>query len=121
VDDARSCLAALSTFEEVSGAPVYLLGHSEGTLLASLLSIDNTEIGGQILLTPFLSSLETTIERQLQSTLTELKQLPGIKGFMVRIFMTLGGNQLAKQRRIMQRVKRSKTNTTSTPSGCVST
>jgi len=111
LDDARNCLAALSTFEEVQGAPVFILGHSEGTLLASLLSIDNPQIGGQILLTPFLSSLEKTIERQMQSTLTELKALPGIKGFMVRIFLTIGGNQLAKQRRIMQRVKRSKTDT----------
>ena len=111
VDDARSCLAALSTFEEIREAPVYLLGHSEGTLLASLLSIENPDIGGQILLTPFLSSLEKTIERQMQSTLSELKQLPGLKGFMVKIFLTIGGNQLAKQRRIMQRVKRSRTDT----------
>ena len=111
LDDARSCLAALPNFEEVQGAPVFLLGHSEGTLIASLLSIENPDTNGQILITPFLSSIEKTIERQMQSTLAELKQLPGIKGFMVRIFLTVGGNQLTKQRRIMERVKRSRTDT----------
>jgi len=47
----------------------------------------------------------------MQSTLAELKQLPGLKGFMVRIFLTVGGNQLTKQRRIMERVRRSRTDT----------
>lgn len=107
VDDAEAWMNSIRSFEEVSGADIFLLGHSEGTLIASILSTSNDSVRGQVLLTPFLENLELTIERQLQRTLAEVQKLTGFKGMFVRVFLRLSGNQLTKQRRVMKRVKNS--------------
>jgi len=41
VDDARSCLATLATFEEVQDAPIYLLGHRDTDQPVSWLNREN--------------------------------------------------------------------------------
>lgn len=105
VDDAEAWLNCVSAYPELNGAKVYLLGHSEGTLIANFLSAENTQVNGQILLTPFLENLEMTIQRQLKHTLAEVRSLTGLKGFVVRLFIRLSGDQLTKQRKIMQKVK----------------
>jgi len=105
VDDAERWLNAVHRFTEVNQCQVFLLGHSEGTLIAAHLSASNARVQGQILLMPFLENVEQTIERQLQQTLHEVAQIKGMKGFIVRLFLRLSGNQVEKQRKIMQRVK----------------
>ena len=105
VDDAEAWLNALHTFPEVSETQLFILGHSEGTLISAFISSSNALVQGQILLTPFLENLEITIERQLQKTLEEVGKLTGFKGVVVRLFLRLSGNQLTKQRKIMKRVK----------------
>jgi len=105
VDDAQACLNTLHSFDEVSQTQIYLLGHSEGTLISAILSTTNPKVHGQILLTPFLENMELAIERQLQRTLAEVSALKGLKGVVVRLFIQLSGNQLSKQRKIMKRVK----------------
>jgi len=105
VDDAEAWLNTMHSFPEVSSTETYLLGHSEGSLIASYLSASNPLVCGQILLTPFMENLEITIERQLQQTLEEVSKLTGLRGIVVRLFIKLSGNQVKKQRRIMQRVK----------------
>ena len=107
VDDAGEWLNALNTFAELDNTEKYLLGHSEGTLIAAFLSVRNPSVKGQILLTPFLQNMELVIERQLQRTLDEVSVIPGLKGFVVRLFLRLSGNQLKKQRKIMQQIKNS--------------
>lgn len=105
VDDTEAWLNTMHSYAEVSDSSLYLLGHSEGTLIASLISASNPLVQGQILLTPFVENLELTIERQLKQTLEEVQKLTGMKGVIVRLFIRLSGNQVTKQRKIMQRVK----------------
>lgn len=107
VDDAGQWLEALDTFAELNTAERYLLGHSEGTLIAAFLSVRNPGIKGQILLTPFLENMELLIERQLRQTLDEVSLLTGIKGLVVRLFLRLSGNQLKRQRKVMRKIKNS--------------
>lgn len=108
VDDAGAWLDALNTFTEIDNADKYLLGHSEGTLIAAFLSARKPAVKGQILLTPFLENMELLIERQLKQTLDEVSVLTGLKGFIVRLFLRLSGNQLKRQRKIMRQIKNSK-------------
>lgn len=103
VDDANQWLASLSGFSEISGAQQFVLGHSEGCLTACLLSLDNPQLKGQILLMPFLQNLQTLMEQQLQQTMREINTLPGFKGVMTRFFVRLSGDQLKKQRKILAR------------------
>lgn len=105
VDDANHWLLALSTFEGLEKAGQYVLGHSEGALIAGFLSAKNPELRGQVLLTPMLENVEMAIERQLMRTLAEVSELTGFKGFLVRFFLRLSGNQLSRQRKIMKRIK----------------
>jgi len=100
-------LNALDTFAELENVEKYLLGHSEGTLIAAFLSVRNPTVKGQILLTPFLENMELLIERQLQRTLDEVSVVSGLKGFVVRMFLRLSGNQLKRQRKVMKRIKNS--------------
>jgi len=105
VDDAEQWLNALATFEELGEVQHYLLGHSEGALIAAILSQRNPAIKGQILLTPFLENIELVIERQLQRTLDEVSVITGFKGVVVRLFLRLSGNQLKRQRKVMKQIK----------------
>lgn len=105
VDDARQWLASISGFTEIPGAQCYLLGHAEGALTASLVSKDNPQVKGQILITPFTQNIEAVIEQQLQQTMQEINVLEGFKGFMARLFVRLSGDQVKKQRKIFQQVK----------------
>ena len=107
VDDANAWLDAMSSFEEIVDVPQFVMGHSEGALIAAFLSVRNPHINGQILLTPFLENVEDAIERQLQRTLDEVSTITGLKGFVVRLFLRLSGNQLKRQRKLMKRIKNS--------------
>lgn len=105
VDDAEAWLNSIHSFDEVSQTKIYLMGHGEGSLIASFLSAGNEKVQGQILLTPSLENAELAVERQLQRTLDEVSLLTGIKGIVVRLFIRLSGNQLNKQRKLMKRIK----------------
>ncbi len=107
VDDAGEWLHALDTFDELDSAEKYLLGHSEGTLIAAFLSVRSPGVKGQILLTPFLENMELLIERQLKQTLDEVSVISGLQGFVVRLFLRISGNQLKRQRKVMKQVKNS--------------
>ena len=107
VDDARACLHAVRNFPETAQSEVLLLGHSEGALIAASLAATDKTIKGQILLNPFLESLEKTLERQLSNTLQEIDQLKGFKGSVIRLFLKINGDQMKKQRKFMQKVRKS--------------
>ncbi len=108
LNDAREALKALQQWPEASNIPVLLLGHSEGTLMASMLANEGHDIDSQILINPFLDRLEKIIEQQIVSTVAELKARTGFKGLMIKLFLFVSGDQVAKQQKIMKRVKRSK-------------
>ncbi len=105
VDDASAWLSALDTYPELDGAKRFVMGHSEGALIAAFVSARNPGLTGQILLTPFVENVEHAIERQLQRTLDEVKKLTGFKGFIVRMFLFISGNQVGRQRKLMKRIK----------------
>jgi len=107
VDDARACLSAVRNFSETAQSEVLLLGHSEGALIAASLAVTDKGIKGLILLNPFLESLEKTLERQLNNTLAEIDQLEGFKGSVIRMFLRINGDQIKKQRKFMQKVRKS--------------
>jgi len=105
IDDAKACVNAAQTFDSVRNCKIFLMGHGEGALIAAHLCASNTAVQGQILLTPSLESMEVAVERQLQHTLDEVDQLEGARGFFMRLIIRLSGNQVNKQRKLMQRVK----------------
>lgn len=105
VHDAYACVQILKDHPAVTNAPVYLLGHSEGTLIApQVISMDD-DIAGQILLTPYLEDFEKLLRRQAEMSLAEIAALPGFKGVVIRFFLRVSGDQLAKQKKLISRIQ----------------
>lgn len=111
VEDARVCLNYLNMNSSVAGAPIFLLGHSEGSLIAPQLASTHEFVKGQILVTPFIENFENVIRRQAETALDDVANLEGFRGKLIRFFLKLSGDQLAKQRKLIQKIKKSRRDT----------
>lgn len=111
VADAKAWLDYLYERSSVAGAPVFILGHGEGSLIAPQLSAIHPHVQGQILLTPFLEDFENVIRRQAENALREIDELEGFRGKLIRFFLKLSGNQIAKQKKLVQKIRKSRRDT----------
>ena len=83
VDDAEVSLEYLRNYPNVNLDKVFVLGHSEGAILATALNARNP-VSGLILLSGAGSKLHSAIEKQQELVYSELEKLKGFKGFLVR-------------------------------------
>ncbi len=111
VADAQAWLDYTHHSSVVAGAPVFILGHGEGSLIAAQLSAANTYVQGQILLMPFLENFENIIKRQAENALREIAVLEGFKGTLIRFFVRLSGDQMKKQRKLVQKIRKTRRDT----------
>lgn len=85
VDDAKTALQFLRNHPNVYSDQVFILGHSEGTILATAVNAQNL-VSGLILLSGAGSKLNEAITYQQELAYAELKKLRGFKGFIIRTF-----------------------------------
>jgi alpha-beta hydrolase superfamily lysophospholipase len=111
VDDALVCAHFLQNRADLSNTPLFLLGHGEGTLIAPQVIAQSNGIEGQILLSPFLENYASIIRRQAEKSLTEIAVLPGFKGKLIRFVLRLSGDQIAKQKKLIERIQRTSKST----------
>jgi len=111
LQDAQAWLDHFIKLPRVAGLPVFLLGHGEGALMASRLCADNRAIAGQVLITPFVEDYESIIRRQAENALRDIEQLEGFKGKVIRFFVKINGDQLAKQKKLISRIRKSRRDT----------
>ncbi|MFK7861763.1 MAG: alpha/beta hydrolase [Granulosicoccus sp.] len=111
VADAQAWLKHLEEHPAVVGTPLFVLGHGEGSVMAPQLVAANDGIQGQILLTPFVEDYENIIRRQAENALRDIAALEGFKGTLIRFFLRLSGNQLAKQKKLVQKIRKTRRNT----------
>ncbi|TYR78621.1 alpha/beta hydrolase [Priestia megaterium] len=83
VEDAREAFKTLSEQPEIDSDSIYLAGHSEGCMIASILAAE-LNVKGVILLSGAGQNLIEAIEYQREAAYQELEQLKGFKGFMIR-------------------------------------
>lgn len=83
VDDAEVSLEYLRNYPNVNSDKVFVLGHSEGSILATALNARNP-VSGLILLSGAGEKLNTAIEKQQELAYSELEKLEGFKGFLIR-------------------------------------
>lgn len=107
-DDAHCWLLYLKNESPVKNSTLFLLGHGEGTLMSPQLAKNNDFVAGQILLSPFLENYEIIIRRQAENALKEIAELSGFKGKFIRFFLRLSGDQIAKQKKLIQRIRKSR-------------
>jgi len=71
LDDARSAIAALKAQPEIDPTRVILIGHSEGSYLAPVLAVEDTDIAGTVLLAGAARALDAITRWQVQSLLSQ--------------------------------------------------
>lgn len=111
VADAQAWLDKVRQIDAVIDVPLYVLGHGEGSLIAPQLCAANPQIQGQILLTPFNENFENIIRRQAENALREIAELDGFRGKLIRFFLRLSGDQIAKQKKLVKRIKKTNRDT----------
>ena len=107
LDDASCWLEYLNTHQDLQNTWIYVLGHGEGALIGAQLAAIYPTIAGQIMLAPSMENYADVIQRQAENALQEIVELPGFKGKLFRFFLRLGGDQIAKQKKLIKRICKS--------------
>lgn len=105
VADAVNCLDALCRIDGVAADKVFLLGHSEGSIIAPQVCLRRPHVAGMVLLCPFIEPMESVLIRQATQVRSELKQLPGFTGLLNRLMCRIFGDPLTWQQRLIRKLK----------------
>ncbi len=106
VEDASCCFDTLAKSAYVSKNNLYILGHSEGSIIAPQIALRCASVSGLILLCPFIERLEFVLIRQAAQLEKEIDSLAGISGFLYRALFRLVGRPSSTQQRLLQKVRK---------------
>lgn len=101
VSDASSALEYLKTQERIRPETVFLLGHSEGALIATKLAADGVDVAGVILLSGSAQPGEDVLKWQAQQV---MKGMRGTQKWLVKLLRI---NVLKSQQKQIDKIKRS--------------
>jgi pimeloyl-ACP methyl ester carboxylesterase len=105
VRDSAKCFDAL--YGICDPAKIFILGHSEGCIIAPQVSQVRPATTGLVLLCPFVEDLESVLIRQATQLEKEVMQLHGIGGFVMKLMGRVFGMPLLSQRRLILKLKSS--------------
>jgi pimeloyl-ACP methyl ester carboxylesterase len=107
VDDAQACLDYLSTVEGCDPAKIFVLGHSEGTIIAAQLATRCPQLAGLLLLCPFVEPMESILRRQSRQINSDLRQATGLQRILYSCCFALFGDPVSSQEKLLARIKAS--------------
>jgi pimeloyl-ACP methyl ester carboxylesterase len=87
--------------------PVFLLGHSEGTLIAAQVAGQSGAVAGLVLICPFIQDIESILRQQARRAEMELSQAPGVAGMIGRLLLRIVGSPSRVQDKVIARLKAS--------------
>lgn len=105
VQDAAQCLDYLAASESVYQDKLFILGHSEGCIIAPQVSLQRPSVVGLVLLCPFIERLESVLLRQAEQIEKEIDSLRGVAGVFYRTLFRIFGNPPALQQRLIRKVR----------------
>ena len=108
VDDGEAAFEFLKTQHHAAPGPLYIAGHSEGTIIAPQISNRRADVDGIILISPFVQKLEQVLLKQAENVQKDMKTMPGFSGFMTRLVIGLAGGVKNKQAKTLNKLKNSK-------------
>lgn len=82
----------------------FVLGYSEGTVVAARLSLERL-IDGLVLLAPLMEDAEQSLMKQAMRLEEALREMRGPGGAVARLLSLLSGEPVASQRRLIARIK----------------
>ncbi|MBC55243.1 MAG: hypothetical protein CMQ34_15555 [Gammaproteobacteria bacterium] len=105
VQDALQCLDFLAGSDPVCEEQLFVLGHSEGCIIAPQLSQYRPAVAGLVLLCPFIENLESMLKKQAAQIEEEVESIRGIAGFYYRTVFRIIGKPRETQQRLLQKVR----------------
>jgi len=111
VDDAVHWCDALRQEVFCAGAPLFVLGHSEGCLIAAQVSVRRPTLAGLVLLCPFVEGMESMLVRQAEQLEKEVDAVSGVGGALERIVAKFLARPVVSQRTLIAKVKASSAET----------
>lgn len=109
VKDAHSLVTYLANLDCSDSEKIYVLGHSEGSIIAPQLASTHPNVAGIILLCPFAQPMEDILRAQAQQIQRDLGNISGIKGKLLRCAVRLLGDPITTQNRLIEKLKTSST------------
>lgn len=111
VEDA--CAVARHCRENIlaPGGKLYLLGHSEGCVIAPQVAQRTGFIDGLILLCPFIQPLRDLLLEQARQLDHDIRQMRGMRGLLQRATLWAVGGLIKEQSRLLTRLESSTTPT----------
>jgi len=107
-DDVCAAISHVRETEAVRDSAVYVLGHSEGTLLAPLAAQARKDVAGLILLSPAIAPIEAMLIRQAEWIQVAIDEGRGFVAVLTRLAVRLMGGAVKCQMRLIRRIQRSK-------------
>lgn len=89
VNDAMEWLEYISTNEHCDKNAIFLLGHSEGSIIVPQLSQRSAKIAGIIMIAPFIEKMESILIRQARNIRHMANDLVGLKNLPIKILFKI--------------------------------
>jgi uncharacterized protein len=105
VEDAAACANFLAQMEQFSN--LYLLGHSEGTLIAPQVAKRVSKTAGLVLLCPLIDTIETVLMDQAAQMERAIANEKGFQARVAGLFTSIFGSPMKTQKKLVARVKKS--------------
>lgn len=106
VDDAQACWESLVDAPFCDPEHMYMVGHSEGTVMAAQLAARvSHRPKALVLLCPFAEGAETMLIHQADQIERELPEVPGLLGLILRVMNRLTGPYGQSLRKMLERVR----------------
>lgn len=107
VDDAVSWFDFATTYEHFDVNKIFLLGHSEGCIIAPQINIQRQSVAGHILLCPFVDKIDSILMKQAAQVEKEFEELTGFGGFIRKSLGRMMGANVESQKKLIDKLKSS--------------
>lgn len=105
LSDAINCFDALTHLDFCEPDKAFVLGHSEGCIIAPQLSLQRPAVAGLLLLCPFVDPVESILMKQATQIQGEFYGLTGIGGLARRWLSRMMGMSAAGQQRLIDKLR----------------
>lgn len=105
VEDGKAMYRYIAAQEYINKDLVFLLGHSEGTLIVQEVSLDYPDVAGLILLAPFAQKMEQVLIWQTNTIIDDFKQGKGISRLIARLQWKLIGDPVKLQTALFKKLR----------------
>ncbi len=109
VDDTVHWFDALQ--EQEFCEKIFLLGHSEGSIIAAQAGLKRPNVAGLILIAPFMDGMESILINQATQIQKEFDGARGFGGAINKVFAKVFGQPLASQKNLIRKMKSSSADT----------